>query len=251
MNRKGGFTVLFIFALALSCSLHAQSFKMTRTHYRWSWKAANGQTQTVARTNLYWGKDDGTFPRHMIRSVTLFKDQDGHHWIVDSRYLSSPELFVLRFTLMETGDQVRVSMRRKNGNDVYAVTCCGIHYAVKEGQQGTVKSRTYQRRLFKRLSAEFLPAFAEVKPWIEKGYLGANCLTFLCYAFDFDISGKASAKGSFAQSTLQPLRPAPVDCSFDASFGFPCGSAESAGDARGLIYKSKGSIKSIPVLKDH
>lgn len=229
------------FLLASSISFFAQPARMSRMHYEWSWKTDDGKTLTVAKTDLYWGKDDGTFPKHMIRAVTLFKDQAGHHWIVESRYLDSPERFVLTLRLKDTGEEVTISMHGQGGKSTYTIAMCGEEYQVAKGQQGAASSKTHRKAFHEKLSPAFWASFAGVEPWIEQGYLGANCLDFLGYALD--MAQDARPESAFSNAVLQPMRPAPVDCSFDAAFGFPCSPAESPRDVRGMVYESRVSAE--------
>lgn len=227
-------------ALVGSCSILAfgalagEPLRMVRQHAEWSWTGENQEARRVVRSELVWARDDGDFPKHDLRSVTLFQDQAGNRWVLESRRQSSPDRFTVSLRLLESGETVTVSMVHRGNANFFRVEGCGGEFELAEGQAATPAAEEHRRDLSARLSPAFLSAFAAVRPWLEKGYLGVNAAAFLGYAFD--LSG-SDLRSTLSQAVLQPLRPAPVDCAFDAAFGFPCSPEERPKDGRGLLYE--------------
>ncbi|MGC8763016.1 MAG: hypothetical protein ACP5VN_05195 [Acidobacteriota bacterium] len=235
MNRNVTGAVLLLFGSLLSRpAAPEEPLRMVRLHTEWSWTGDNHQNFRVAKSDLAWAKDDADFPKHALRSVTLFQDQGGHRWILESRREGGPDRFVLSLQLLESGETVTVSMVQQDGKNLFRVQGLTVEFAVEEGQEGTPTAENRRRDLFARLSPAFRSAFSDVQPWIEKGYLGVNAASFLRYAFDLSAPDRLS---TLSQEVFHPLRPAPVDCAFDASFGFPCSPEETPKDSRGFLYE--------------
>lgn len=210
----------------------ADPSRMVRTHSEWTWTSDRGEDLKVARSDLFWAKDDDAFPKHNLRSITLFQDQAGHRWILNSQRRESPDRYVVSLHLVDTAETVIVSMTDRNGRSFFSVRGCGAEYEIEKGHEASQDSLGKKRDLSARLSPAFLAAFDTVRPWIENGYLGVNAQTFTKYAFDLS---SAEPLDTLVQVVFQPLRPVPVDCSFDAAFGFPCSPGETPRDSKGMI----------------
>jgi hypothetical protein len=159
---------------------------------------------------------------------------------VQERSEDSGKRFVATLSFLEGGDAITVSVEMRGDAAVYRVQGPSGAFEVPKEERNGAGAASLRRRLGESLSPSFRQAFPAVKDWLEGGYLGLNVADLLGTALDLKTATGTSP------ALVRPLKPSPVDCAFDASFGYPCSSEEGPRDPRGLMYEKNPPPSATP-----